>query len=157
MYPEIAAQLERLLLPAPERPHDDLEVAAVAAVRGVGEPRPVARDGRRPVVEARVDDERLRRFPGLEEVELRSLVAALVDFEQDPAVRQQAAVDGLRQVGQLVEVAAVEREEKELARARQVRCDEQRGAVRGEPERPCLRQLEKLLERARQRSARARG
>jgi hypothetical protein len=109
------------------------------------------------VVEARIDDERLRLVARLEEVELRPLVAALVDLEQDPAVRQQAAVDGFRQVGQLLELAAAEREEEELPRARPVRCDEQRRAVGGERERPRLRQLEKLLERARQWSARARG
>jgi hypothetical protein len=70
------------------------------------------------VVEARVHDERLRLATRLEEVELRSFVATLVDLEQDPAVRQQPAVDGLRQMGQLLELAAVEREEEELARPR---------------------------------------
>ena len=68
-----AAELERPLLPRLELTDDDVEVATVAAVRRIGEQPPVARDVRRPVVEARVADER----PFLEDVELRPLVPAL--------------------------------------------------------------------------------
>ncbi|MBV8257675.1 MAG: hypothetical protein JO073_07635 [Actinobacteria bacterium] len=104
------------------------------------------------MVEARVDDERLAV-----EVELRPLVPALVDREQQPVVRQQEAVDRLREIGQLLEAAAVQRQPEQLPRPRQVGRDEQPRAVGRERERPGLPQLEELSERARQRPRRAPG
>jgi hypothetical protein len=104
------------------------------------------------VVEARVDHERL-----VVEIELRPLVPALVDGEQDAVVREQEPVDRLLEVRELLELTAVERQTEELPRPRPVRRDEQPRAVGGEAERPRLPQLEELLERARQRRRRAPG
>lgn len=143
---EIAAQAERPLLPRLEPPHDDLEVNAVAAVRDVGEQGAVARGDRRPVVEARIDDERLRLARLAAEVELRPLVAALVEEEQDAAVGEELPVRRLREVGELLEPAAAEPREEELPCPRQVRGDEQRGAVGRERERPRLTELEQVAE-----------
>ena len=139
-----AAELERPLLAAVEPAHDDVEVDAVAAVRDIREQRTVAADVRRTMDEARIDDERLELCAGLrvEQVQLRPLVPALVDLEQDPAVRQQPARDGLAQVGQLRQPAAPHPREEELAGSGQVGVDEQRFAVAGERERRGLPQLE---------------
>ena len=147
---EKAAEVERPLLSVVEPPHDDLEVAAVAAVRRVREQRAVAGGDRRPVVEARIDDERLGLGPALEKVELRPLVAALVHEEQDATVGQERSVHRLRQVGELLELPTLRRHEKELPRSRQVGGEQQRRAVARERERPRLRQLEQLSERPRQ-------
>jgi hypothetical protein len=157
VHSEVAAQVERQLVAAVEPPDDHLEVASVAAIRRVGEQGPVARDDGRPVVEARVDHERLGLAAPFQQIELRPLVAALVHGEESAAVRKQRPVDRLRQIRQLLQVAAVRSDEEELPRSRQVGRDQQLGAVRGERERPRLRQLEKLPERARQRPGRARG
>jgi hypothetical protein len=133
---EVAAQVEGPLLPALEVPDHDLEVAAVAAVRRVGEQRAVARGDRSPVVEARVDDERLLLPVLAEHVELRPLVAALVDEQQDASVREEQAVGRLRQVGQLPELPSPGRDDEELAGAGDVGGEQQRRVVGRERERP---------------------
>ena len=51
------AELEAPLLACLQPPHDDVEVEAVAPVRGVREQRAVAGDMRRPVDEARIHDQ----------------------------------------------------------------------------------------------------
>ncbi len=101
--PDVTAELEDCLLPARELVDDDVEVAAVAAVRRVGEQPAVARDVRRPVVEARVADE--RAFP--EDVELRPLVPGLVDLDEHTAVRKVEPFDGLGVVRELLELTTV--------------------------------------------------
>ena len=80
------AELERPLVPAIEPPHDDVEVDSVAPVRRVREQRAVVRDMRRVVDVPRIHDERLAF-----QVQLRPLVPALVDLEQEPIVRKQLA------------------------------------------------------------------
>jgi hypothetical protein len=148
---EVAAQLEDALLPALQLPRDDLEVTPVAAVRRVHEQPALPRDDRRPMVEARIDDERLGLSAPLQHVQLRPLVAARVDRKQHPAVRQQRPVDGLGQVGQLLRLSALGGDEEELPHARPVGGDQQRRAVPRESERPRLFQLEErpqILERS---------
>ena len=56
--------------------------------------------------EARIDDERLERAVVARDVQLRPLVAAFVDLDEDPAVRQEQPVTGSCEVGQLLELAA---------------------------------------------------
>jgi hypothetical protein len=101
---------------------------------------------------ARIDHERLAV-----EVELRPLVSALVDLEQEPVVREQLPVDRLGEARQLLELATVDRKPVELARSREVRRDEQPGAVARPRQRVGLPQLEELAQRARQRLPRASG
>jgi hypothetical protein len=69
---------------------------------------------------ARIHDERLAV-----EIELRPLVAALVDLEQEAVVRQQLPVDRLVVARQLLEVAVLERQPVQLSRPREVAGDEQ--------------------------------
>jgi hypothetical protein len=90
MYSAQAAELEAPFLPSLEPSHDDVEVEAVASVCHIREQRPVMGDVRRAVDVARVDDERLTV-----EVELRPLVSALVDFEQEAVVRKELPCDRL--------------------------------------------------------------
>jgi hypothetical protein len=88
------------------------------------------------VVEARVDDERLLLPVLAEHVELRPLVAALVDEQQDASVREEQAVGRLRQVGQLPELPSPGRDDEELAGAGDVGGEQQRRVVGRERERP---------------------
>jgi len=142
MDAEVAAKVEGALPPSRQFPSDDLEVSAVAAVRRVHEQRAVARDDRRPMVEARVDDERLRLAAPLHEIQLRPLVAARIDGEQDTTVRKQPPIDRFRQISELLRLAALERQEEELPDSRQVGSDQQPRSVLREPERPRLPELE---------------
>jgi ABC-type antimicrobial peptide transport system ATPase subunit len=156
-----ARAIELLSLVGLEPAYDDVEVEAVAAVRRVREQRAVVRDVRRAVDVTRIHDQRLAL-----EVELRPLVPALVDLEQQPVVRQELALDGLGVVRQLLELAALDWQPVELARPRQVGGHEQPGAVARPRERIGLPQLEqhpqiphgRRLSRApRPESRRARG
>ncbi|HEY4237882.1 MAG TPA: hypothetical protein VGM45_11185 [Gaiellaceae bacterium] len=63
------------------------------------------------------------------QIELRALVPALVDLEQQPVVREEPALDGLGVVRQLLEPPAGRWQPVELARPREVRRDEQPRAV----------------------------
>ena len=142
VHRQIPPQVERPLLPVREPAHDDLEVAAVAAVRRVREQRAVARDDRRPVVEARIDDERLEVSSPLQQVELRPLVPTLIDQYEKAPIGQRLAVDRLGQVGELLHLVPVRGAEKELSRPGEVGCDQQGRPVRREAERPRVRELE---------------
>ncbi len=114
----VAARREdAALLARRQRVDEDVEVLPVAPVAGVREQRPVGRQPRRQVEEVGLDDEGLVRRPGLGigEVELRALVAAGVDREeQAPAARDEAAVDGLVQLRQLSRHVRAGRGEVEL-------------------------------------------
>jgi hypothetical protein len=59
------------------------------------------------------------------EVELRPLVSALVDLEQQAVVRKELPFDRLGVARQLLQLAAVDRQPVELACSREVRRDEQ--------------------------------
>jgi hypothetical protein len=96
------------------------------------------------VVEARIDGERLGVSSGLEHVQLRPLVAALVQLEQHAAVRQELPQDRLVVVGQLRELPTRGRQHEQLPRARDVRGHEQPRAVARPRERPRLPQLEEV-------------
>ena len=125
-----AGREHALLLARLQRADVDVQVAPVAAVARVREQPPVRRQGGRDVEEVRLDDERLGHRPRarVEEIELRALVAALVDGEQDAvAAGDEPPVHRLRQVGQLHRLAT-RRNEVELVAAGDVPADE-RGAV----------------------------
>ena len=92
------------------------------------------------MVEARVADQRTLA----EDVQLRPLVPGLVDLHEHTPVREVEALDGLRVVGQLGELAAGGRQREQLARARKVGGHEQRRAVRRPRERVRLAKLEEL-------------
>jgi hypothetical protein len=109
------------------------------------------------MVEARIDDERLECAVVAAEIELGALVAAFVDEDKDPPVRQEPPVNRLRQVGQLLDLPTLRRDPEELPDPRPVGSEQQRRAVGRERERPRRRQLEQLLQRLRQRRRRARG
>ena len=156
-----AAELEAPLLPALESPHHDVEVEAVAAIRRICEQRAVARDVRRAVDVARIHDQRVAV-----EIELRPLVPALVDLEEEAVVREELPVDRLGVARQLLELTTADRQPIELARPREVRRDEQPRAVARPRQRVGLPQLEqrpqirhdvRLSAAARRESRRARG
>jgi hypothetical protein len=69
---------------------------------------------------ARIDHQRVAV-----EVELRPLVSALVDLEQQAVVGEELALDRLGVARQLLQLAGVDRQPVELARSREVRRDEQ--------------------------------
>ena len=99
---EAARREQRALHPASEVAQEDVEVDAVLPVARVREQTRVARELRAPVDELGLDDERLQRAARLEQVELRSLVAARVHRREYATVRQELAADRLRFVGQLL-------------------------------------------------------
>ena len=78
--------------------------------------------------ELRIDDELLERT-FVEHVQLRPLVATGVDLHEHAAVGQKEARDRLREVRQLLELAAAGRQRVELVCPRDVRRDEQMGTV----------------------------
>ena len=84
--------------------------------------------------------------PLVEHVELRPLVAARVDLHEHAPVGQEEARDRLREIRQLLELAAARRQRVELMRSRDVRRDEQPRAVGRERERHCLPHLEQRTE-----------
>jgi hypothetical protein len=100
----------------------------------------------------RIHDQRLAL-----QVQLRPLVPALVDLEQQAVVRQELPLDRLGEARQLLEVATVDGQPVELAGPREVRRDEQPRAVARPRQRVGLPQLEELAQRARQRLSRASG
>ncbi len=132
-----AAELEVPLPSVVQPADDDVEVEAVATVGRVGEQRAVARGVRRGVDVARIHNQGLAV-----EIELRPLVSALVDLEQQAVVREQLPVDRLGIVRQLLELATVKRQSIELARAGEVGGHEQPGAVARPRQRVGLPQLE---------------
>jgi hypothetical protein len=95
------------------------------------------------VVEARIDDERLGGAVA-ECVELRPLVPAFVDEDEDAAAREEQSVDRLREVGDLIELAALGREGEQLPGPRKVGRDQQLRAVGRPRERKRLAELEEL-------------
>jgi hypothetical protein len=132
-----AAELEAPLLPALEPPHDDVEVEAVATVRCICEQRAVARDVRRAVDVTRIHHQRRAV-----EMELRTLVPAFVDLEEEAVVREQLPLDRLGEARQLFELTARDRQPIELACPRQVARHEQPRAVARPRQRVGLPQLE---------------
>ena len=76
------------------------------------------------------------------DVELRALVAALVDLDEQPPVRQELPADRLVVVGQLLHLAALDGHGEELLRAGSSGADEQTTSVRRERERQRLPHLE---------------
>jgi hypothetical protein len=132
-----------------ERAHVDVQVAAVGAVARVGEPGSVARDPRRDMQEVGLHHERHGRRAGarVEQVQLHALVAALVDLEQNPvAGGQEAARNGLAEIGQPDDLASVRGREVELHRPGVVRL-EQDPAVGRDVQRQGPGDLEEIAER----------
>jgi hypothetical protein len=109
------------------------------------------------VVEARIDDERLERAVVAAEIQLSALVAAFVDDDENAPVGQPRSTDRLRQVGELLDLAAFDGDTEELPDSRPVGIEQERLAVGRERERPRRRQLEQLLQRPRQERRRGRG
>jgi hypothetical protein len=101
---------------------------------------------------ARIHDERIAF-----QVELRALVSALVDLEQEAIVGEELTLDRLRIARQLLELAALDREPVELPRPREVRRDEQPRAVAGPRQRVGLAELEEVSEARQGSRGRARG
>jgi hypothetical protein len=128
---DAAAREDAPLAPVAQRPYVDRPVDAVVAVRPVRQQRAVAAERDVAVSEASVVDERpgLRPRVRFEQRQLRQLVAGVVVLEQH-RVRSGNEVtrDGVGEVGELLELTAVEPDPKELHRSRQVGADEERAA-----------------------------
>ena len=143
-----AGGVRAALLPGLEGAHVDVEVDPVAPVRGVREHPAVAREARRPVDEARIVDERLRLTAGIEQVELRALVAGVVHLEQHAlGAGDEPADDRLVEVGEALEEPARTRHAVQLHRPREIRGDEHRLAVGGEVRGQRDPRLEEVAER----------
>ncbi len=87
--------------------------------------------------EAWIHDERLGRRARyrVEKIELRPLVPALVHLEQDATVGEELPGHRVVEARQLLELAAPDRNDVQLARARHIGADEQPRAVMRERER----------------------
>jgi len=131
----VPAELEGPLDAGFEVARDDVEVDSVAAIRREGQR--AAGGVRRVVLVPLVDDERL-----CSGVELRALVAAIVAFDEDPAVGKEPTADAFVVGGHLPHAG----QNEELARPWDRRGDEQLLAVRRVRERRRLPRLEQRAE-----------